>query len=145
MKVIIKKFDELTAAELHKIYKTRVSIFVVEQECPYQEVDDTDRDSLHIWIEENDEIKSYLRLFPKADAENTAHIGRVLATERRKGYASQILKVGIETAKDVMKADGIYLEAQTYALPLYTKLGFAPCGEEFLEDGIPHTPMMIEL
>ena len=145
MKLVVKRFDELTAAQLHKILKTRVSIFVVEQECPYQDVDDTVCESLHIWLEENGEIKAYLRLFPKADSENTAHIGRVLATERRKGYATQILDAGIKVAKEVMKADRIYLEAQTYALGLYLNKGFAPCGEEFLEDGIPHTPMMKEI
>ena len=145
MELFVKKFEELTAKELHKILKTRVAVFVVEQECPYQEVDDTDCDSLHLWLEEGGEIKAYLRVFPKAGSTDTAHIGRVLATERRRGLASKILAEGITAAKDILKADSIYLEAQTYAIHLYEKAGFAPCGEEFLEDGIPHTPMMKKL
>lgn len=145
MELKIKKFDNLTVSELHNILKTRISIFVVEQECAYQEADDTDRRSFHLWFEEEGIIKAYLRIFKKEGEENTAQIGRVLSVERRKGLATKILSEGINAAKELMNADGIYLEAQTYALSLYTKAGFSPCGEEFSEDGIPHTPMYLKL
>jgi ElaA protein len=88
---------------------------------------------------EGDVLKAYLRVFRKSEEE--AAIGRVLAAERRRGYASEVLRAGIAAAKEYFGMDRIYLEAQTYAKSLYEKQGFIRCGEEFLEDGIPHIPM----
>ncbi len=145
MELIIKKFNRLTAEELFKIYKVRVAVFVVEQNCPYQEVDDTDKESLHVWVEENGEIQAYLRIFEKDKETNTMQIGRVLSVVRGVGLGNKIIKSGIDRAKNILKADSIFIEAQTYALPFYEKAGFVTCGDEFLEDGIPHTPMTLIL
>lgn len=142
-KLIIKKFDRLTPREVYEILKIRTAVFVVEQECPYQEVDGTDYDSLHVWLEENDEIVAYLRVFER-DAENgTVQIGRVLSKRRGEGLGAKVMGYGIEAAQLEMGAKAIFIEAQTYALDFYKKFGFVPCGEEFLEDGIPHTPMTL--
>ena len=143
MELVIKHFNELTASELYDILKLRVDVFVVEQECPYQEVDGTDYDSLHVWLEEDDEIVAYLRVFER-DAENgTVQIGRVLSKRRGEGLGAKVMGYGIEAAQLEMGAKAIFIEAQTYALDFYKKFGFVPCGEEFLEDGIPHTPMTL--
>ena len=75
--------------------------------------------------------------------EDTARIGRVLATERRKGYATAVLRAGIQAAREQMGKRAIYLEAQTYAMSLYEKEGFRPVTEVFLEDGIPHIGMQL--
>ena len=142
-KLIIKKFDRLTPREVYEILKIRTAVFVVEQECPYQEVDGTDYDSLHVWLEEDDEIVAYLRVFER-DAENgTVQIGRVLSKRRGEGLGTKVMGYGIEAAQLEMGAKAIFIEAQTYALDFYKKFGFVPCGEEFLEDGIPHTPMTL--
>ena len=142
-KLIIKKFDRLTPREVYEILKIRTAVFVVEQECPYQEVDGTDYDSLHVWLEENDEIVAYLRVFER-DAENgTVQIGRVLSKRRGEGLGAKVMGYGIEAAQLEMGAKAIFIEAQTYALDFYKKFGFVPCGEECLEDGIPHTPMTL--
>ena len=142
-KLIIKKFDRLTPREVYEILKIRTAVFVVEQECPYQEVDGTDYDSLHVWLEEDDEIVAYLRVFER-DAENgTVQIGRVLSKRRGEGLGAKVMGYGIEAAQLEMGAKAIFIEAQTYALDFYKKFGFVPCGEEFLEDGIPHTPMTL--
>ena len=139
MTVKVKAFTELTLQELYEILALRNEIFVVEQNCPYQDIDRRDQEALHVMGWEGGALKAYLRVFRKSEEE--AAIGRVLAVERRKGYASEVLRVGIMAAKDRLGMDRIYREAQTYARSLYEKQGFVQCGEEFLEDGIPHIPM----
>ncbi len=141
MQIIVKSFDELTPNELYEILKIRTSIFVVEQNCPYQEVDGLDRNSYHVMLVENHQIKAYCRVI---DANNPFHkvsIGRVLSTERRKGYATQVVQKGIDIALEQYQASEIIIEAQTYARNLYEKLGFKQISEPFLEDGIEHIKM----
>lgn len=140
--IIIKTFDELSLEELYKIMVTRVAVFVVEQECPYPDVDGMDDKAVHVFTKDGDNITSYLRILNKD--EETAHIGRVLTTERGTGLGREILKAGVEACWSNMNTKKIYLEAQVYAKGFYEREGFAVCGEEFLEDGIPHVPMILE-
>ena len=145
MDIIIKKYNELTLDELYDILKLRSEVFVVEQNCVYQDIDDLDKISYHIFMRKNNEIKVYLRIFEK-DKE-TAQIGRVVTKEdeRRKGYAFILMKKGIELIKNEMKKNKIYLEGQVYCHQLYLKLGFKIISDEFLEDGIPHYKMLMTL
>lgn len=145
MELIAKHFSELTAEELFEIYKLRVSVFVVEQNCPYQEVDDADKAAYHLWLEDDDGIEAYARLLPAGTAFPTAAIGRVIAVKRRLGLGSRIVSAAIALAKEKYRADKITIEAQTYAHTLYEKLGFRQTSDEFLEDGIPHIQMQLEL
>ncbi|MBS5776813.1 MAG: GNAT family N-acetyltransferase [Finegoldia magna] len=139
MNTIIKPFDKLTTKELFHIYKLRVDVFVVEQQCPYHEIDDIDLISHHIYLQnDNSIILAYCRLYKQND---TFHIGRVIATERRKGNGTQIMKTAIEFATEKLHADSIIIEAQTYAQKFYEKLGFVQTSEPFEEDGIPHIQM----
>ena len=144
METIIKKYKELTIDELYEILKLRSEVFVVEQNCIYQDVDDIDKRSYHIYMKEKDkpEIRVYLRVFEKD--KDTAQIGRVVTDEnyRRKGYASKLMLKGIEISKNEMKKSKIYLEGQVYAAKLYENLGFKIISDEFLEDGIPHYKML---
>ena len=143
MDIIIKKFDELTLNELYKIMQLRSQVFVVEQNCIYQDLDDIDKISYHLFIKgNNDMIKAYLRIFEK-DKE-TAQIGRVVTEEkeRKKGYATKLMEKGIQLIKNEMKKDKVYLEGQVYCKDLYLKLGFEIISDEFLEDGIPHYKMI---
>ena len=143
MDIIIKKFEELTLNELYNILKLRSEVFVVEQKCIYQDLDDVDKTSYHFFIkEENDRIISYLRIFERD--EETAQIGRVLTDEkeRKKGYAFKLMEKGIEFCKNEMKKGKIYLEGQVYCHKFYLKLGFNIISDEFLEDGIPHYKML---
>lgn len=144
MKLEIKEFSKLSAEELFEIYKARVAVFVVEQNCPYQEIDDTDKISFHIWLKgDGGEMLSYLRLFRKD--EETLQIGRVLSLKRKCGYAEKVMHAALEKANEISLADGkineIYLEAQIYAVRFYEHFGFESYGNEFLEDGIPHIRM----
>lgn len=142
MKTIIKSFQELTTQELFEIYKLRVSVFVVEQNCAYQEVDDADKEAYHVCLYENEKLMAYCRVFPRTESQ--ALIGRVIAVKRRCGLGTKVVSLAMETAKERLKAGTIAVEAQTYAVPMYEKLGFVRCSEEYLEDGIPHVSMICE-
>lgn len=141
MELTVKPFDRLTCSELYEILQTRMAVFVVEQACPYPDIDGADQQALHIMLRENGKLLAYLRVF--SQDEDTARIGRVLATERRKGYATAVLQAGIQAAREQLGARAVYLEAQTYAMSLYEKEGFRPVTEVFLEDGIPHIGMQL--
>ena len=138
MNTIIKPFDKLTTQELFNIYKLRVDVFVVEQQCPYHEVDDIDLESHHIYLQQGKDILAYCRLYKQNDA---YHIGRVIAATKRKGYGTQIMKTAIEFAGQELHADSVIIEAQTYAKNFYEKLGFIQTSEPFDEDGIEHIQM----
>lgn len=143
MKLRYAKFDELTIMELYEIYKLRAAVFVVEQECAYQDVDEADKSAIHMWFEEEG-IEAYLRILPAGVAFDEVAIGRVIAVKRRCGIATKLLKEGIRVAREELGAEAIVLEAQTYAAGLYEKLGFKKISDEFLEDGIPHIKMKLD-
>ena len=145
MDLIIKAFNELTNEELFEIYKLRVSVFVVEQNCAYQEVDDADKVAYHIYFRDEDGIEGYLRVLPQGITFEDASIGRVIAVKRRCGIGSRILSEGIRVAKEKFGAMRITIEAQVYARELYEKAGFVQNSDEFLEDGIPHIRMTLQL
>ena len=144
MELVIKKFDELTVDELYDILKLRVDVFVVEQNCPYPEIDDKDQSAYHIWLKDEDGIVSYLRVLDKGVSFEDAALGRVISAKRRKGYGTIVLKEGIRIAKEKFGADKITIEAQVYARKFYENVGFKKVSEEVLEDGIPHILMTLE-
>ena len=145
MELIVKHFSELSAEELFEIYKLRVSVFIVEQSCPYQDIDDADKSAYHVWMRDEDGIEAYARVLPAGVAFPTAAFGRVIAVKRRCGLGTKIVAAAIETARDKLGADMITIEAQVYARSLYENLGFRQTSEEFLEDGIPHIQMQLKL
>lgn len=145
MELAVKRFEELTNNELYDILKLRVNTFVVEQHCPYPELDDKDQDALHVFLRDEEGIQAYLRVMDKGVSSEQVSIGRVVAVTRRKGYGSRILEEGMSVAAEYFQADKIYLEAQTYARGLYEKHGFRQISDVFLEDGIPHIKMLAEL
>ena len=144
-KIVVKKFDELSTKELYEILRVRAKVFVVDQTCVYQDVDGLDYDSIHVIGCNDKNIMAYLRIFMKDVSKNMVQIGRVLTTERGKGFGEEILRAGIRVAKEIMKAEKIYIEAQCYAIGFYEKVGFQVTSDEFLEDGIPHVEMILEL
>ena len=141
MEWIVKKFSELSTEELFEIYQLRVSVFVVEQQCPYQEVDAADRAAYHIWCQDGEGIQAYARVLPPGVTFPETSIGRVISVKRRTGLGTALVSKAIEVAKETCKADIITIEAQVYVRQLYEKLGFRQTSEEFLEDGIPHIQM----
>ena len=145
MQLYRKRFQELTTEELYGILKLRVDVFVVEQNCPYRELDDRDQNAVHVWLQDEDGILAYLRVMDRGIENESVSIGRVVAAKRRCGLGSRILAEGIRAAKEVFLADSIYLEAQVYAKDLYEKQGFRQISEEFLLDGIPHVKMLLDI
>lgn len=144
MQLTCKHYRELTADELHDIYQARVAVFVVEQNCPYQEIDGNDKAAYHLWLHDGEGIQAYLRVLPPGTTFADASIGRVIAMKRRQGLASRLLREGIKLARDKFRADSITIEAQVYARRLYEKAGFVQTSDEFLEDGIPHIKMTLQ-
>lgn len=139
----ILKFNELTNLELYEILRLRSEVFVVEQNCIYQDLDNLDQEAVHLLYYREENIVAYLRILKsKAEAEEV-RIGRVLIvdSERRKGIASLILQEAIKYIEENLKVKSIYLSAQVYAMKLYENLGFKSYGESFLEDGIEHINM----
>ncbi len=144
MELHVKRFSELTTEELYQLLKLRVSVFVVEQKCPYMELDGHDQTALHVWLEDSEGIQAYLRILNAGVISEYVTIGRVIAVKRRCGIGSRILSEGIRIVKDTLGADKIYVEAQAYAKGMYEKQGFRQISDEFTEDGIPHVSMLLD-
>ena len=143
MKIIVKSFESLTNEELYEILKIRVSVFVVEQKCPYQEIDDKDKNALHVMLMDESQILAYLRVLEAGVSFEHVSIGRVLSIKRHSGHGRIILKEGIRIAFEELKAKEIWIEAQSYAKDFYTNEGFRQTSDEFMEDGIPHIQMVL--
>lgn len=143
MKFITKSFQELTTTELYAILQLRSEVFVVEQDCVYQDVDYKDQKALHVFGFKNDKIVAYTRIFKSGDYFDNSSIGRVVvaATERKYGYGHEIMKASIEAIKKHFNVDDITISAQKYLKKFYESHQFKQIGTEYLEDGIPHIRM----
>ena len=141
MEIFVKSFEELDINELYEILKLRVDVFVVEQNCPYPDIDGIDKEAFHIFAKEDGEIAAYARIY-KEDGE--VHLGRVIAKERRKGHGNLILNEAIKAACQNYGNEKIHIEAQIYAKDFYAKAGFEQRSEVFLLDGIRHIKMVLE-
>jgi len=138
-----KTFQELTTIELYQILQLRSEVFVVEQNCAYQDIDDKDQKSVHIFGIKNDKIVAYTRIFKARDYFENASIGRVLVAlnERKYGYGHQIMDFSIQIIQEKFKTNSITISAQLYLKKFYESHGFSQIGEGYLEDGIPHIRM----
>lgn len=143
MELMIKSFDQLSTRELYELLRLRMAVFVVEQNCPYQDIDGDDQKALHLWLQDENGMAAYLRLM-SMDGE-TARVGRVLTVWRGQGHGARLLRAGIDAARDLLKKKAVYIEAQSYAIGFYSRQGFRVISEEFLEDGIPHVKMLLKL
>lgn len=141
MKQYIKRFDELSTAELYEILKLRNAVFIVEQNCAYQDIDGLDETAYHMWLEDENGIAAYVRLLPPGVRFEDSVIGRVIAMRRRSGVGSQIMRMAQSAVREVFGTDSVTIEAQVYAREFYEKLGFVQQSDEFDEDGIPHILM----
>jgi ElaA protein len=100
MQVVVKRFDELTNRELYEILRLRAAVFIVEQNCVYQDLDNIDQDAWHVYIEENGEILGYLRVIDKGNRLDEVSIGRVISLKRRKGIGTKLMEAGKRVAKE---------------------------------------------
>ena len=134
-----KRFEELNTVELYEILKARAAIFVVEQNCVYQDLDDLDYRSLHVFYEDGKTVTAYLRAFYQE--KNVVQVGRVLTLQHGTGLGGRLLHEGLMQIREIMPCRKIYIEAQSYAIGYYEREGFKVTSGEFLEDGIPHVRM----
>ena len=143
MKIVLKSFEELSGKEVYKIGELRNQVFIVEQNCPYLDLDGKDFKSLHLYF--LDEIMCYCRILPRGLSYPEVSIGRVLTNEkyRKKGLARKILLQAIEVAKEKFEAREITIGAQNYLKDFYSSLGFVSISEVYDEDGIPHIDMQL--
>lgn len=144
MEYFVKEFYQLSLEELYRILQLRSEIFVVEQNCVYQDLDFKDQKSLHVFGKKNDKIITYTRVFKPGDYFKEASIGRVVvdSKERKFGYGHDLMKASINAIKDYFNVDKITISAQVYLKKFYESHGFKKVGEEYLEDGIPHIEMI---
>ena len=144
MQTIIKKWDDLSKEEVEKIFSLRSEVFIVEQECPYQDIDGKDAKADHLLLYENNILCGYTRVFPKNTYFKEASFGRTVVkkTHRGKGYGHVLVKESIKYLKN-KNENPIKISAQSYLKKFYASHGFTPKGEEYLEDNIPHTAMFL--
>jgi ElaA protein len=141
------RYNELTTNQLYSILKLRAEVFVVEQNCAYQDLDNKDNKALHLIGEINNEIIAYTRIFKKGDYFTNSSIGRVLVKKefRKKELGKAIMEKSIEIIKKNTKEEKIEISAQKYLTKFYKELGFKKTGKEYLEDNIPHIKMMLKI
>lgn len=139
----MKTFADLSAAELYAVMKARQEVFIVEQNCQYQDADGYDERALHLWALENDEIIAYCRIFPPNIKYSEASFGRVLTTRagRGRGVGKILVRCAIDIVENRFRTSAITISAQDYLLKFYGGFGFEPTEKKYFEDEIPHTEM----
>ena len=144
MKIIFRRFEELELQELYDVLQLRSEIFVVEQDCVYQDIDGKDDKALHVLGVEQKELVAYTRCFPPGFYFEEAAIGRVVVgkSARTKNYGHAILEASINAIRENFETDTIRLSAQKYLTRFYESHGFQQTGDGYLEDGIPHIAML---
>jgi ElaA protein len=140
MNVHLKQFSQLQVLEWHKILTLRASVFVVEQNCVYQDPDLLDFEALHLWFEDDLGYFAYLRMIPPNSEYKYWKIGRVLVKPNRRfqGMGNALMKRAL---LHLGSSTTIHISAQCYLMKFYENLGFTAEGDTYVEDGIPHVFM----
>ena len=147
MNIVLKHFHELTTQELYNILQLRSEVFVVEQNCIYQDIDGKDQKAIHIFIKENKDVLAYSRIFNEGEYFENPSIGRVVVKKEKRGkeLGKKIMVEGAKYIKVTFTNKKIEISAQKYLKDFYSELGYEFTGNEYLEDGIPHIRMIKQL
>lgn len=142
----VKNFQQLSISELYEILRLRAEVFVVEQNCPYQDVDDKDQDSYHLWGMDNNKMVVYARIVKPGVSYKEVSIGRVIThlDYRGKQLGTQLMQECLDFINTELGPQKIRISAQSHLNKFYLRLGFKPTGKEYLEDGIPHMEMLLQ-
>ena len=142
---ILKKFDELTPVELYRIMQLRNEVFVVEQNCVYQDADDKDQQCWHLCGWDAKKLVAYTRIIPPGISYTEASIGRVVTSPayRKTGAGRKLMQESISRTLSQFTCTAIKIGAQVYLTKFYQSLGFVQSSEQYLEDGIPHIEMIL--
>ena len=143
MEINTYNFSSLNTDQLYRLLQLRSEVFVVEQDCVYQDLDGKDKKALHILGTVEGNIVAYTRVFKPGDYLEKAAIGRVVVASdfRKRDFGKAIMQASIAAVENHFNTTAIGLSAQTYLLNFYNDLGFSALGETYLEDGIPHIYM----
>lgn len=145
MNVEVKTLSEMTAQEWCKLAEERIKVFVVEQECPYQEVDEQDYQAHHLMLKDDQgDLVGYTRIMKKDESHAT--FGRVLVLKKFRGhsYGRQLVQATIDETKRLFPQKAIQIQAQAYLQDFYASFGFKPISAVYLEDNIPHLDMVLD-
>jgi ElaA protein len=139
----IKRFNELSVTELYYLLKLRAEVFIVEQNCVYQDIDGKDEKAIHVLGYFEGNIVACTRLFAPSDYFEKASIGRVVVDQnfRDRKWGINLMEFSVKAVEDIYKTSSIQIHAQAYLIKFYGLFGFKSVGEEFLEDDIPHIRM----
>lgn len=137
-------FDRVDASTLYAILQLRSEVFVVEQQCVYHDVDGKDPHAHHVWASDGEHLVAYARVLPRGVSFDEASIGRVVTAPRYRTIGAGRLLVArcIEACEQAFGVQPIRIGAQSHLQRFYGSFGFAPCSDEYLEDGIPHIDML---
>ena len=147
MKIVVKRFKELSVEEMYQILRIRSEVFVIEQRCIYEDIDGKDEKAMHVMGKNNNEIIAYTRILEGGEDYDFPSISRVVVKKENRGKerGRKIMKESIKYIKENIKEKTIVLAAQKYLEKFYRELGFIAEGEEYLEDEIPHQKMILKL
>lgn len=146
IKFKIKPFEALSVPELYEILKLRIEVFVVEQNCIYQDIDGKDSKAIHVLGYYNGDLAAYCRIFDAGYYFDEASIGRVIVSPkyRDKKFGHDLMKIAIQAVEDNFNKKQITISAQMYLQKFYESHGFVKTSEMYLEDDIPHIQMKIQ-
>lgn len=145
MEWVAKEFKELTTTELYEILKARAEIFIMEQNINYQDMDDMDYKSLHCFYKEGAKVVAYLRAFYKDDGRKAVQAGRVLTLAHGNGIGRRLMEEGLREIQERMPCEKICVDAQKYAEGFYGKFGFQTVSGEYVESGVVHVDMELDV
>jgi len=143
MNIRCKAFHELTVHELYDLLQLRSEVFVIEQNCIYQDMDGIDQKCHHLLVYKEDSLEAYARLIPNGLTFKENSIGRIITRNHGRGFGSILMKETLKKMRMLFDNCPIRIGAQTYAIEFYKKFGFIPEGEVYEEDGIEHIEMVI--
>lgn len=146
MKIEIKRFKELSLLDLYKFLSLRNKVFIVEQNCVYQDLDGCDEEAIHVMLYENDDLLAYARIFDKGIKYKTASIGRVVVSpeKRNLNLGHVLVNAAIQAIHENFETEEITISAQEHLQKFYAAHGFVTTSEMYLEDDIPHVQMEIK-
>ncbi len=140
----VKTYDQFTCDELYALLRIRSEVFIVEQDCVYQDLDNNDQTAIHLWLTRGEKVVALCRVCPAGTKMGSVSIGRVITTERGKGYGLFIVRAAIDTARERLEGvDHIDIEAQLTKKAFYEKLGFVATSEPFMMEGLLHLDMKL--
>jgi ElaA protein len=144
MEIELKHYQDLTKDEFHDMIALRIEVFVIEQDCPYQDLDGLDKDAYHLLLKENHEIIGTLRILKEGINYPEISIGRVVSSpkHRKRKLGHLMMERAMRFIQKELNSDSVRISAQTHLCAFYEKYGFLRTGNDYLEDGIPHSEML---